>query len=230
MARQLYDYWFVQFDFPDENGRPYKSSGGEMVWDEKLKRNIPKGWFFKPITHKILTGKEDANFSCKDGHYPFFTCGQQILKCNQAVFNCSAIIIAGNGDFNVKHFSGEFNAYQRTYVLAPMSKYYAVSYFSAIDKIESFKSGSNGSIIKFITKGDIENILIPIASINIYEPLNLMILEIEQRNIEIELLTKQRDELLPLLMNGQINCDLYFIDAIRILCGIAVVGHLSWVA
>ena len=208
MARQLYDYWFVQFDFPDENGRPYKSSGGEMVWDEKLKRNIPKGWFFKPITHKILTGKEDANFSCKDGHYPFFTCGQQILKCNQAVFNCSAIIIAGNGDFNVKHFSGEFNAYQRTYVLAPMSKYYAVSYFSAIDKIESFKSGSNGSIIKFITKGDIENILIPIASINIYEPLNLMILEIEQRNIEIELLTKQRDELLPLLMNGQINCDL----------------------
>lgn len=44
MARQLYDYWFVQFDFPDENGRPYKSSGGKMVWNEKLKRKIPKEW------------------------------------------------------------------------------------------------------------------------------------------------------------------------------------------
>ena len=48
MAKQLYDYWFVQFDFPDENGRPYKSSGGKMVWNEKLKREIPKGW--KDIT------------------------------------------------------------------------------------------------------------------------------------------------------------------------------------
>lgn len=44
MAKQLYDYWFVQFDFPNENGRPYKSSGGKMVWNEKLKREIPVGW------------------------------------------------------------------------------------------------------------------------------------------------------------------------------------------
>ena len=45
MARQLYDYWFVQFDFPDEDGKPYKSSGGKMVWNEKLKRNIPENWY-----------------------------------------------------------------------------------------------------------------------------------------------------------------------------------------
>lgn len=44
IARQLYDYWFVQFDFPDEEGKPYKSSGGKMLWNEKLKRNIPDGW------------------------------------------------------------------------------------------------------------------------------------------------------------------------------------------
>lgn len=44
MAKQLYDYWFVQFDFPNEEGKPYKSSGGNMVWNEKLKRNIPIGW------------------------------------------------------------------------------------------------------------------------------------------------------------------------------------------
>ena len=45
MAKQLYDYWFVQFDFPDDNGRPYKLSGGVMVWNEKLKREIPNGWY-----------------------------------------------------------------------------------------------------------------------------------------------------------------------------------------
>lgn len=44
MAKTLYDYWFVQFDFPDGNGRPYRTSGGEMVWNEQLKREIPKGW------------------------------------------------------------------------------------------------------------------------------------------------------------------------------------------
>lgn len=49
MAKQLYDYWFVQFDFPDANGKPYKSSGGKMVWNETLKRVIPEGWEVLPI-------------------------------------------------------------------------------------------------------------------------------------------------------------------------------------
>ena len=44
MAKTIYDYWFVQFDFPDENGKPYKSSGGKMVWNQELKREIPEGW------------------------------------------------------------------------------------------------------------------------------------------------------------------------------------------
>ena len=49
MAKQLYDYWFVQFDFPNEEGKPYKSSGGKMVWDNGLKREIPEGWEVKSI-------------------------------------------------------------------------------------------------------------------------------------------------------------------------------------
>ena len=53
MAKQIYDYWFVQFDFPDENGRPYKSSGGKMVWNETLKREIPVGWEVKPIFDEL---------------------------------------------------------------------------------------------------------------------------------------------------------------------------------
>ena len=53
MAKLLYDYWFIQFDFPDENGRPYKSSGGKMVWNEELKREIPKGWEVKLLGDHI---------------------------------------------------------------------------------------------------------------------------------------------------------------------------------
>lgn len=61
MAKTLYDYWFVQFDFPDENGKPYRTSGGEMVWNESLKRRIPKGW--KAIEYSELVGIENSSIN-----------------------------------------------------------------------------------------------------------------------------------------------------------------------
>lgn len=57
MAKTLYDYWFLQFDFPDENGKPYKSSGGKMVYNEELKREIPEGWEVKSLSQVILSSK-----------------------------------------------------------------------------------------------------------------------------------------------------------------------------
>ena len=65
----------------------------------------------------IVTGKEDANFSSPNGKYNFFTCSSNTLKCDEYAFNASSILIAGNGEFNVKHYTGKFNAYQRTYIL-----------------------------------------------------------------------------------------------------------------
>ncbi len=65
MAKTLYDYWFVQFDFPDVNGKPYKSSGGEMVFDETLKREIPKGWEVKSLG-EIVNFKNGINYSSDD--------------------------------------------------------------------------------------------------------------------------------------------------------------------
>ncbi|WP_303975050.1 restriction endonuclease subunit S, partial [Streptococcus merionis] len=78
MAKTLYDYWFVQFDFPDENGQPYKSSGGKMVYNDQLKREIPEGWGVEKlgeIESNIVTGKtpskkESDNFG---GEIPFIT-------------------------------------------------------------------------------------------------------------------------------------------------------------
>ncbi len=81
MARQLYDYWFVQFDFPDENGRPYKSSGGKMVWNEKLKREIPEGWETSKIkdiaqTYSGGTPKSSNSGFYKSGDIPWVNSGE----------------------------------------------------------------------------------------------------------------------------------------------------------
>ena len=206
MAKQLYNYWFVQFDFPNEEGKPYKSSGGAMVWNDIVKQNIPQSWNVCKVKDclSVITGKQDANFATRDGKYKFFTCSQNISNCDVAEFEGSAILIAGNGDFNVKHFSGAFNAYQRTYVLIPPFKYYAVIYMATSMLLGLFRKNSNGSIIKFITKGDVENItFFDCKDDSLYNQLNDLFLSIEQNNKEIELLTKQRDELQPLLMNGQ---------------------------
>ena len=212
MAKTLYDYWFVQFDFPDTDGKPYKSSGGEMVFDETLKREIPKGW--KPFKLSELvtlsTGKEDANFATEQGIYPFFTCSEKILKCDVYSFDTQAILLAGNGTFSVKRFTGRFNAYQRTYVLEPKSKnLYPIVYFVIIDNVIKFTSGSRGSIIKFITRGDIENIdvVLPndIENMRFSEVLYTYLLQAELLEKQNHQLTQLRDFLLPMLMNGQVS-------------------------
>ena len=207
MAKTLYNYWFVQFDFPDENGKPYRTSGGEMEWCPRLKKKIPKEWKAKRVSDltKVITGKEDANFSTPNGKYKFFTCGQDALLCDTPAFSGKAVLIAGNGDFNVKHFSGKFNAYQRTYVLIPEEeKYYAALFIVAKDTIQSFHQGSNGSIVKFITKGDVENItLLSPYDDTLLIRLNGIIDQIELLEREKDELIKLRDWLLPMLMNGQ---------------------------
>lgn len=209
MAKTIYDYWFLQFEFPNEEGKPYKSSGGKMVWNEELKREIPEGWeikFCKDILD-VITGKEDANHSTIDGEYPFFTCGIDPLKCDDYKFEGKMILIAGNGDFNVKYYEGKCNAYQRTYVLIPNEeKYIGLLYQNAIRKINSFKAGSNGSIVKFITKGDVEKIelLVP-DNDKLMNTFNEILSTIEHYKKENQELASLRDFLLPLLMNGQVG-------------------------
>lgn len=107
---------------------------------------------------EIKKGKQDANFSVDNGKYKFFTCSNTPLTCDEFEFDNSSILIAGNGDFNVKHYTGEFNVYQRTYVLSPSDEYYALLYLSCLYRINSFRSSSTGSIVKFITKSDIDSI------------------------------------------------------------------------
>jgi len=153
---------------------------------------------------EVVTGKEDANFSAINGIYKFFTCSNTPLQCDEFAFDSSSILIAGNGDFNVKHYSGKFNAYQRTYVLTPSNKYYAILYLACLYQVNSFKTNSSGSIVKFITKGDVENIQVFIPDDEaLLQKLNHLLQFQEQNDCQNEHLTQLRDFLLPMLMNGQ---------------------------
>jgi type I restriction enzyme S subunit len=210
MAQTLYKRWFVDFEFPNENGEPYKSSGGEMVESEL--GLIPKGWEVKTqgSYFPVLTGKKNANISSIDGNYMFFTCSQVPSKTREYSFDASAILVAGNGDFNVKYYKGKFEAYQRTYVLIPYKKNLAGLLFFSIKKnLESITRGHRGSVIKFITKGQIEDfkVVFPRNSLldRLSEKFEGLINLIENYKIENESLAKIRDLLLPKLMSGAIE-------------------------
>lgn len=222
MAKLIYDYWFMQFDFPISaeqaasmgkpqlEGKPYKSSGGKMVWNEELKRDVPEGWELKKVKEllPVITGKKDANFADENGKYNFFTCGDKILKCNSYEFDGKAILVAGNGNFNIKLYEGKFNAYQRTYILIPINEnHYTVVYMAVRNHISIFANNSRGSIIKFITKGDIENInvILPSENLDLFSTLNTLTKKIELNIEENQKLAELRDWLLPMLMNGQVK-------------------------
>mgnify|MGYP000845115130 CR=1 FL=1 len=151
MAKTLHDYWFVQFDFPDQNGKPYKSSGGKMVYHPELKREIPEGWGVTKVCElQIATGKRDANFGTENGKYDFWTTANSPIKADEFSFEGKAILIAGNGNFYVNFTEGKFEAYQRTYVIQSEDENMLIfMYMACLQSVEKLRKGSNGSIIKY---------------------------------------------------------------------------------
>ena len=132
MAKQLYDYWFVQFDFPNEEGKPYKSSGGAMVWNEKLKREIPQGWNDCKIKDfmRIFTGKKDVS-KAVPGNYKFFSCAPEPISSNEYVYDGYAVLVSGNGSYTgrVGFYKGKFDLYQRTYACVLDEDEHNISFF-----------------------------------------------------------------------------------------------------
>ena len=153
----------------------------------------------------VKTGKQDSNFSTADGEYRFFTCSKDILWCDKYEFEGKAILLTGNGDLHVRYFDGKFNAYQRTYVLQPNdARLFSAIYFAVRAMLIRLARSASGSIVKFITKGDVEHIKVPAFKKPHQKLLNdclSNVLNIEQ---EIDALIRIRDKLLPLLMNGQV--------------------------
>lgn len=117
---------------------------------------------------KIQTGKLDANASNKNGTYPFFTCAVEPLQINTYAYDCECILVAGNGDLNVKYYNGKFNAYQRTYIIEIKNKELDIRYlYHFLTKyIDILRKNSIGGVIKYIKLGDLTDIKLPLPSIN----------------------------------------------------------------
>lgn len=199
MAENLYKEWFVRFRFP----------GHKNV---EMENGLPKGWKIAKFgdLSPIITGKKDANFATPNGQYKFFTCSKEPLATDSYSFDCFAIILAGNGDLNVKLYDGQFEAYQRTYVLSPydLGNIY-ISYYTIERELDRLLVGAAGAVIKFLTKGMIENIKVIVPTEGILTDFNAVIENnYKERKLlqhQNTLLTRQRDLLLPRLMSGKLE-------------------------
>ena len=205
IAQSIFKEWFVKYNFPNNDGKPYKDSGGKMI-DSELGL-IPDGWGVGKLGDyfPVRTGKRNANHARPNGKYKFFTCSQETFLCDEYSFDDGALLLAGNGDFNIKWYKGKFDAYQRTYVLIPYEQenlgylYFLMKYY-----LNDIIIGNRGSVISFITKGMIEDFRVSIPEKRIQDD-GIRHLEIIRNKIEAnkeEILNnyKAKDRLLKYLI------------------------------
>lgn len=228
MAKQLYDYWFVQFDFPNEESKPYKSSGGAMAWNENLKREIPQGWVVEKMgkcTNVLLGGTPDTNDKSLWGNgYNWLNSGEvaefPILKSEKNItpkgLEKSATVLAPKGSVTLsitRHLRPSIlciDACINQSVVAilendKISKEYIYPLLNRdIPRLMSLRTGAQQPHINKETVEGINVVLPPANIMGAYINIAEIIYNAIFNNAkEVEELTKQRDELLPLLMNGQ---------------------------
>ena len=249
VAKQLYDYWFVQFDFPNEEDKPYKSSGGAMVWNEKLKREIPEGWEVKQLRDIIETNRgisyntssisgggvpminlasfnvdgsyKDTGLKSYNGNYtqekilrPF-----DLVLCNtqQTAIEFSKDIIGKaflipdifDGDIVSSH---HINTIKTEEVLKPYLAYLSNTYH-----FHKYATGCcSGTNILGLDYNSFSQYKLEIPPKYLLKEFRDFIIDIVKRKSliikENKLLTKQRNELLPLLMNGQASVNYHLSD------------------
>ena len=207
MAKQLYDYWFVQCDFPNENGRPYKSSGGAMVWNEKLKREIPKEWDNCTLEYYLIIKNGRDHKHLGNGIYPVYGSGGEIRKVDSFIYSGESILMPRKGSLNnIMYVNDAFWSVDTMFYSEMKQPHCAKYVFYSIKDID-FTRWDSGTGVPSMTSSTLYSILLvkpdadSLAKFDeIITPLFLMIKKNEMQIVE---LTKQRDDLLPLLMNGQ---------------------------
>lgn len=225
MAKQLYDYWFVQFDFPNEEGKPYKSSGGNMVWNEKLKRNIPIGWnngtlidianitmgqspdgtSYNEIGEGVLFYQGSTDFGMR---FPsvrqYTTAPSRFAKKGDILMSVRAPVGAvniANNDCCIGRGLSALNSK----IGSTTHLYYILNDL----RIAFDQRNAAGTTFGSITKEDLYNLPIVIPAKEVISAFDKICSPMFDRQMllgeEIDTLIKQRDELLPLLMNGQVS-------------------------
>ena len=219
MARQLYDYWFVQFDFPDENGKPYKSSGRKMVWNKEIKRAIPFGWEISPLSELLevndarripLSNKQRAK---RQGIYPYYGATGIMDYVDNFLFDEDLLLLAedgstsdGNGHPIVQYIWGKNWVNNHAHILKPKSVGQLYYYYFVLKQIPVALI-ETGSIQRKISQQNLLSYKVAVPSKNLIQAYsnvaNVLQEQRKKNSDEIVSLTKQRNTLLPLLMNGQ---------------------------
>ncbi|EBF9651575.1 restriction endonuclease subunit S [Salmonella enterica] len=227
MAKTLYDYWFVQFDFPDTNGKPYKASGGKMVYNATLKREIPVGWNTSTLWNiaKYTNGlamqkyREDS-----DVYLPVI----KIREMNNgisaeterarvdipeaAVINDGDVLFSWSATLDVKIWSqGEGALNQHIFKVSSDSYPKSFYYFELLNYLKHFKmiAELRKTTMGHITLDHLKQAYICLPPLFLLEEFNSKVHDIFQQHLLLEKenrsLIKLRDWLLPLLMNGQVT-------------------------
>lgn len=220
MAKIIYDYWFLQYEFPNEDGKPYKSSGGKMVWNEELKREIPEGWKCVQLGElfSFIKGKipEELSDTQEEGLYPYITidvannakaqyCSDEnMIYCNGEVIMVMDGAASGDVYIGNKGILGSTFAMMKT-----KRKDISDALIYSILKRQSviYKKANTGSTVPHANRRFIENIKVPISK-NMKDFTRILdetYEKIIQNRRENQELISLRDFLLPLLMNGQVG-------------------------
>lgn len=219
MAKTLYDYWFTQFDFPDADGMPYRSSGGEMVWNDHLKREIPKGWETTSIGNivqnydsKRVPLSQNERDTMK-GDIPYYGATGIMDYVNKHIFDGQYVLIAEDGSVMdakgnpiVQMIWGKTWVNNHAHVLEGCNGYSNELLYLMLQHIPVIKI-MTGSIQKKINQDNLNGYIIPLIPETIsqafYEIVKPMFEKLQTLKEENDELTKLRDWLLPMLMNGQ---------------------------
>ena len=224
MAKQLYDYWFVQFDFPDENGKPYKSSGGKMVWNEKLKREIPKDWctagIFDELSVQYGFPFSTELFTETPTNIPIVRI-RDIVEHSISAYSSEKtdikyklqkqdLLIGMDGNFHMNYWNDNISYLnQRSVRLrAKISSTVSIlqARFDIAPYIKAKELRAKGSTVGHLSDKDLKDLYVLVSPNHQIRKIfdNLLVKIIENR-CETTALSTLRDSLLPLLMNGQVS-------------------------
>jgi len=242
IAKQLYDYWFVQFDFPNEEGKPYKSSGGAMVYNERLKREVPIGWEVENLIDfaEIKNGAtpstaDEANYGgdivwvtpkdLSDQQSKFVYQGERNItkqgfdSCSTSMLPTNSVLMSSRAPIGLvsiaKHevcTNQGFKSFIPKNISDSIYLYYYIKHH--IKQIEQLGTGTT---FKEVSRDDLCKFpILTIGAKDIYVQWIELQNGIADKQLaltkEIAALTKQRDELLPLLMNGQVTVNYHLSD------------------
>lgn len=207
MAKRLYDYWFVQYDFPDKNGHPYKTTGGPMTENPTLKREIPVGWEVKTIGDYLKIGNGRDHSKLADGLYPVYGSGGIMRYVAEYLHDGETVLFPRKGTLNNVMYRNEplwtVDTMFYTSVLVPHSALFV--FYSA--KMFDFERLNTGTGVPSMTSDIIKKLPIISPDKHTLEQFDKTVAklynQIHHNEKEISRLTKLRDKLLPLLMNGQ---------------------------